>query len=305
MTTTTVKHILVPTDFSETAGHALRYASDLAGRLGARLTVVYCDPYLPPIDYTAVTGSWDESSFAQLKARSEEQLAVDAKLNIDPSVPYDVVVRVALPLEGILAQARESGAGLIVMGTHGRTGVRRLVIGSVTEEVTRQAEVPVLAIPLRSPDTSSIRTAICPVIDNEHCLEALTLAAELVPAEARFIVIRATPANYLSQAEGDLRELREWLPVGLADRCELRLSGSRHVAEQISGLARNAHADLIVVSAPAERTATDVLHGTFGARLTHHSDCPVLTVHCPPTSVRTHVAANLERAGVVWASTVI
>ena len=52
MIATTLKRILVPTDFSETASHALRYASDLARGLGASLTVVYSDLFAPPIDYT-------------------------------------------------------------------------------------------------------------------------------------------------------------------------------------------------------------------------------------------------------------
>ena len=301
MTTTTLNHILVPTDFSETASQALRYASDLAVRLGARLTVVYCDPFLPPIDYAAVSGSWDEDSFAQLKARCEQQLAVDAALNIDPSVPYDVVVRVALPVEGILAQACQSDAALIVMGTHGRTGVRRLVIGSVTEDVTRGAEVPVLAIPPRSAVTSSIRVVVCPVIDRAHCVEALTLAAQLAPAEARFVVVRATPAEYLSQAEDDLRELREWIPSSLVARCELKLSGSRHVAEQISRLARNAHAELIVASEPAGPSSADVLHGTFAARLTQHSDCPVLTLNTPAPLTAARVTRQRKVVDTVWA----
>lgn len=98
MTSTTLNRILVPTDFSETAGHALRYASDMARGLGASLTVVYADPFLPPIDFTATIGGWDESSFNLLKARAEEQLQRDAEANVDPSILYDTVVRVAEPI---------------------------------------------------------------------------------------------------------------------------------------------------------------------------------------------------------------
>src|ERR1700686_4476905 len=100
MIATKLNRILVPTDFSETATHAMRYASDLAVRLGASLTVVYADPFVPPVDYTASIGGWDEYSFVQLKARAEDQLRHDAKANIDPAVPYDAIVRVAPPLDG-------------------------------------------------------------------------------------------------------------------------------------------------------------------------------------------------------------
>ena len=161
--------ILVPTDFSDTASHAIRYASDLAKRIGASLSVVYADAFTPPIDYSATVGAWGESSLARLKLLAEEQLDDDARANINPTVPYDTVVLVATPLDGILALARESGAGLIVMGTHGRTGVRRLLVGSVTEGVMRKAEVPVIAVPLWCDSSPAIKTVVCPAIYNDQC----------------------------------------------------------------------------------------------------------------------------------------
>jgi nucleotide-binding universal stress UspA family protein len=300
MITTKLNRILVPTDFSETAGHALRYGSDLARSLGARLTVLYSDPFVPPLDYTATVGGWDEYSLAQLKARAEEALQRDAKANIDPEVLYDTVVRVAPPLDGILAQARESGAGLIVMGTHGRTGFRRLIIGSVTEAVMRNAEVPVIAVPPRSAPTSPIKTVVCPVIYNAQCLDALTFAAQIAPPDARFIVIRATPADDVTQPAGDFFELRAWVPEAIATRCELKMLGNEHVANQIEGFAKIAHADLIVAAEPADRSAADVLHGTFATRLVQHSECPVLTVNRPAALAASRAAQQEERTDLGW-----
>ena len=119
--------ILVPTDFSESGTNALRYAPGLARHLGADLTVMYADTFLPPVDAMASVGGWDETSVEQLKARATEQLLSEAESSID-SVLYDAVVRLSTPVGGIIEQARESRAGLIVMGTHGRSGLRwRLV----------------------------------------------------------------------------------------------------------------------------------------------------------------------------------
>jgi nucleotide-binding universal stress UspA family protein len=294
--------ILVPTDFSETATHALRYASDLARRTGARLTVVYADAFIPPVDYTATVGGWDEYSFVQLKARAEEQLKKDARANIDPSVPYDTVVRVAPPLEGILAQARESGAGMIVMGTHGRTGFRRLIIGSITEAVMRKAEVPVIAVPPGSDRKSTIRTIVCPAIYNDQCHDALAFAAAIAPADAKFVVIRATPADDIVETADDLFELRAWIPESIATRCELKMFGSGHVAGQIDGYAEKAEADLIVVGEPANRSASDLLYGTFAARVVQHSHCPVLTVNRPAARRAARISEQERKTDVVWAN---
>lgn len=274
----TINRILVPTDFSDTADHALRYASDLARALGAHLTVVYADSFVPPVDFSGTVGAWDEFSFISLQARAQDQLRGVAEANIHPSVPYDVAIRVDPPFDGILTEARASGADLIVMGTHGRTGFRRLIIGSVTEAVMRYAKVPVIAVPLHAETSASIRTIVCPVVDNSS-LEALTIAARIAPPEARFIVIRATITDDAAEAADELFALRAAIPEALAARCELKLLGDEHSGNQIEGLARTAHADLIVAAEPTGRSASDLLRGTFAARLMQHSECPVLTIN--------------------------
>ena len=269
-------HGLTLFDLSETAIHAVRYASHLARRIGASLTVVYADPFLPPIDYTATVGGWDAFSFEGLKAAAEKQLQRDAEANIDPGVLYDTIVRVAPPLDGILAQARESGADLIVMGTHGRTGFRRLIIGSVTEAVMRKAEVPVIAVPPGGDSKPAMSTIICPAVDDLQCHDALMFAAAIAPAEAKFIIIRSTPANDVNDA---FLALRAWVPESIAARCDLKLFGSGHLAGQIKGYAQKVEADMIVAAERTERAAVELLFGTFAERLIQHNDCPILTMN--------------------------
>src|SRR3954464_10794404 len=89
-----INRILVPTDFSETADHALRYASGLARALGPKLTIVYADPFVPPVVFAATVGGWDEFSFVALQARAQDDLRSYAEANVDPPVPYDVPIRV-------------------------------------------------------------------------------------------------------------------------------------------------------------------------------------------------------------------
>lgn len=275
--------ILVPSDFSEPALHALRYAGKLAQERDARIIVLYADPFVPPVDFSATVGGWDEESFEYTKVCAEEQLRVDAKANLDPAVSYDVVVRVALPLAGILDQARESSAGLIVMGTHGRSGFRRLIIGSVTEAVMRHAEVPVIAVPPRGAVKPSIKTVVCPVIYKAQCRDALTFAAEIAPPDAKFLIVGANPDETVKRAQY-LAALRAWIPEAVLKRCDVR-TFDELAADPIDGLAKTTHADLIVAAEPANRTAADVLRGTFAARLLQHSECPVLTVNAPAAKI--------------------
>ncbi len=142
--------ILYPTDFSEHSAHAFRLACSLARDYGARLvvlhvtavpTIVYGEGVLPPDPQ-------------ELRAAAERQLH---RLE----VPEGNVRAERRLVEGdaateILRVAREVKVDLVVMGTHGRTGLGRLLMGSVAEQVVRQATCPVLTLktPLAAPPSS-------------------------------------------------------------------------------------------------------------------------------------------------------
>lgn len=122
--------ILVPTDFSAPASHALRYASALGERFGAHLLVIYADPFSPPAEVNASgTGAFTAARDVMID-EAREQLELHAERNISTNVPYDVRVIVGHPLDAITEAARESGANLVVMGTHGRSGISRELVAA-------------------------------------------------------------------------------------------------------------------------------------------------------------------------------
>ena len=133
--------ILCPTDFSPLAARAFEYACDLARTSDARLVVMHA--FFP-----AVLGSeaadYVPEEVTALRAAARKQL--DDLRPADPAVRVERLLREAPAAQAILDAAAEWKADLIVMGSHGRTGVRRLVLGSVTEEVLRMAPCPVLTV---------------------------------------------------------------------------------------------------------------------------------------------------------------
>jgi nucleotide-binding universal stress UspA family protein len=140
----TFSRILVPTDFSETADEALRYAAVLASRLGARLSLVHVF----------------NASGPQRRAVADDLLMPDLRADIlvdiqrrfterEPIVGHvSVTTRVVsgAPEKAIVEYARDNAIDLIVMGTHGRQGVAHLLLGSVAEHVVRTAPCPVLTV---------------------------------------------------------------------------------------------------------------------------------------------------------------
>ena len=279
MSETKPKLILVPTDFSETAAHALRYASSLALRLDACLLVVHGDLFIPPIDVMG-TGAFDLSR-DQLVADARETMLQHVEVNVDPRVPFDTRVVVAPPVNAIIEATQESGAQLIVMGTHGRSGLRRLVVGSVTETVMRSATVPVIALNETSSERGGeIRKVLCPVTFNHSTINALRAAASLVSS-------RSTPLVLVREIEGaedprvaadELMRMRRWIPSELVDRCELKIVPAQPTSESILTLAGAVQPDLIVIGEVVDRNMGDVLRGTVAERVLQQSPCAVLTV---------------------------
>jgi hypothetical protein len=100
--------------------------------------------------------------------------------------------------------------------------------------------------------------------------------------------VRSASSTDSAHRDDDLLELCSWLPEGIASRFELKVFGTGHLAKQVETFAKSIHADLIVASQPAARSAADVLSGTFAERLVRHSGCPVLTVNASSAVVRPH-----------------
>jgi nucleotide-binding universal stress UspA family protein len=137
-----LRRILVPTDFSETSAAALRYAIELARRFAARVYL------LNVADYPGLAGEADypigivETMRNAAHDRLRRLLAEQAIDDLQP----DCATRIGLPAEEIVQFAHEHAIDLIVMGTHGREGVMRVVLGSVAETVVRRAPCPVLTV---------------------------------------------------------------------------------------------------------------------------------------------------------------
>jgi nucleotide-binding universal stress UspA family protein len=130
-----IRHILVPVDWSESSGHAFHLAAALACEHDAQLLLLYVVP-LPAVMYGPPPEGFLEHMLDELRRLKPA----------DPKVGVRYRVAEGDPAAAILGTARESPCDLIVMGTHGRTGLTRLLMGGVAEEVVRKAPCPVLTV---------------------------------------------------------------------------------------------------------------------------------------------------------------
>ncbi len=137
--------ILVPIDFSDHSLESLRMASIFAAETGAKLILVHVWQPTPPL---ADGIAWAEV-YAEQAEEARRQLEEIAPYRLDVSCEKQVVA--GDPATEIVRIAEEEEADMIVVGTHGRTGLTRLVLGSVAEHVMRRAPCPVLTCKLVTP----------------------------------------------------------------------------------------------------------------------------------------------------------
>ena len=139
------KSILCPVDFSEHSERALGYAIDLVALTGAHLTIVtVVDPFLDAASSAAGHG---EALMRQTQEEMQQLLSRIAGTRTQPHEAPGIAVLTGNPAEEILKQIPECDADLIVMGTQGLEGAKRMMFGSTTERVLRESRVPVLAVP--------------------------------------------------------------------------------------------------------------------------------------------------------------
>jgi nucleotide-binding universal stress UspA family protein len=140
-----IRQILVPIDFTETSDKAFDYALELAKKFGAAITAMHA--YQIPV-YGFPDGAFITSADVASQIATAAQSRLDAfhRANKDRGVPLTVVLRDGAPWEEVNTLAAEVKADLVVIGTHGRKGLARALLGSVAENVIRTASVPVLAI---------------------------------------------------------------------------------------------------------------------------------------------------------------
>ena len=140
--------ILTAIDFSESSDFAFEYALTLARQFEAELTVMHVinEPvdlrgfYVPHISF--------EQLEKEIEEGAEKMMEKFCQTRMGDFTRYTTAVVAGIPYEEILRKAEESGASLIVLGTHGRTGIDHLIFGSTAERVVRSAACPVLTIRL-------------------------------------------------------------------------------------------------------------------------------------------------------------
>jgi nucleotide-binding universal stress UspA family protein len=309
-----IKRILCPIDFSEFSQHAVVRAAAIAKAHDASITALHVVPFQPR--YTPFPLEIETSPVFQLtpeeRERVRRKLMEFAQAGSPGRVRLDAEVVDAYTVhDEIVAQAARLHADLIVMGTHGRSGFQRLLLGSITEKVLRAARQPVLTVGATdegAPSPGSFKRVLCGIDFSECSLAALGYALTLAEGgNARVTavnVIEWVPIGYdplvgpptdlvghRMSAEATSRE-RLQKAIATANQKnvpveEIVISGKPY--REILRIANEQGSDLIVLGIHGRNPVDKMFFGSTAEPVVRRASCPVLTV-------RAKFAANVAAA---------
>jgi nucleotide-binding universal stress UspA family protein len=278
--------VIVALDGSKLAEQALPLAKQIAEHLGARLSLLQVIPPDAPAEQR------DEAA-AYLEETARELL-----------IPTQVMVRIGKPAEEIIASAVDAPESIIVMMTHGRGGLGRLLYGSVADRVVRDSRVPVLLIRagLVPSATEPLKSILVPLDGSAYAETALPQAIELARAfNAELWLARVAVANMAvggplatrSLAEGYQHAVREAGAYLDAVAERLKDTGVRLYTKQLAGFAedeilafeRQAAIDLVVIATRARAIGLSGLGiQSLAQEMLRHGVSPVLMIRSAVTA---------------------
>jgi nucleotide-binding universal stress UspA family protein len=291
-----IKLIVCPIDFSEFSIRAFHYAVSLAEHYRAKLVAQHIVELwrYPYADYAAFQGDYQEF-WRALREGGEERLQEFVKKHTHDEIQPELVVHEGIAADSILSFAQARRADVIVMGTHGRRGFDRLVLGSVTDRVMRTAPCPVLAISKLPHDFMAAakerrhvhhlsRILFCADFSEnaERALNyAISATAEYDAELALLHVLEDVPSTpkreeTIATATEQLNKLIPW-----EERKTLKTKTAVRIGKpyaQIIQFALEAQIDMVTMGVSGRGTLDRAVFGSTTYRVIQLGPCPVLAV---------------------------
>lgn len=301
-----IRHILCPIDFSDYSRRSLDHAIAIARWYESTVTVLHVLSPIPVAAFSPGPVILEPMVFTHV---DREQLLAETKAFAESEaargITIDAGVRTGTPAAEIVEEATRIQADLLVIGTHGRSGFERLLLGSVAEKVLRKASCPVMTVPGHLPDAMPAgpvlyKRILCPVDFSASSLHALKYATSLAQeADGQLTVLHVvehefenngdaasvgyrsgmTIGDFLKAREERLRGRLQELAAGAPEFCKVEpLMSYGKPWREVLRMAAERQNDLIVMGVQGRGTADLFFFGSTTQHVAREAPCPVLTL---------------------------
>jgi nucleotide-binding universal stress UspA family protein len=273
-----MKNILIPCDFSQPAIHAFRVAVDIAGRSHGKIHLIHVVE-LPVLHDTVLMPvlSFEEAMLKEMTEKADEQFKkltakYAAGVEVSPAVVYGAMAAM------ILEYIREHAIDLVVMGTHGASGLKEVLIGSNTEKIVRHSPVPVLAI--RSyVNIESVKNIVFPNAldtENQESLVGRVKALQHFFNATLHILWVNTPINFTRDTT-TYKRLHAFTKRFMLTNSTVNVFNDPYEESGIIEFAHFIKADMIAMGTRGRKGLAHLLTGSVAEDVVNHMDLPIWT----------------------------
>jgi nucleotide-binding universal stress UspA family protein len=270
-----LKKILVPTDFSGNADHALLYATAFASRIQSKLVLFHSSK----VPIAAINETVQVSGDEMHEAESNEHLvALKKKIKSqNEGVEVETISKVGFAVEEILNTCESQDIDLIAMGTKGARGLSEIFIGSNTADVIAKASVPVLAIP-HNASTAKLDKVIFATNYNDNDFHSIFLLTEFFkPWNPDIVIVHATGSSQTPLETDYFEQFKEDVVTKVRyGKYFFKLLESGNVESAVSDFAYSSGADLISVSKRKRSLFEKIVGVSTTTKLAYHVHIPLL-----------------------------
>lgn len=268
--------ILVPTDFSKEAEYALKVAAQLSKTYGSEIYLLHLlELPLQEVDALSTYSDLPEAMFFMEMANQK----LEALMSNDylEGLKVHVTIKPDNALSGIIEKCKEHRIDMVIMGSHGSSGLKEMFIGSIAEKVVRYSEIPVMVIK-KEHDNFKVRNFVFASnfkIKSKHTFKQAVTIAQLFDAKIHLLIVN-TASNFMTTTNANTR-IQEFVKGIDFENYTFTFYNDESIETGILNFSRDIEADLIGISTHGRQGLSHFINGSISEDLVNHAKRPVIT----------------------------
>lgn len=279
-----MKNILFPTDFSPNADIALNYAVEICRKISGNLLLFHAysvqliDPNMPAEIYLSAYQEEEKSAKERLEELSKKIIDTNKDIDGQSIFKTEAVVTQGLAVDEIISVIKDYKIDLVIMGTHGASGITELILGSSTASVMEKSPVPVLAIP-SNVTYKSISNIVYAYDDIKSCLPSFKILLEFAGIFNSSITLLHIIESGSNSEEMNKKEFAKIKNTTDYENISLELVKEEKVIEGINDYVYSHDVDVLAMAIKKRTLIDKIFNRSLTKKMAYHTRIPLLALH--------------------------
>lgn len=279
-----MKNILLPTDFSPNAENALNFAVEVVRKVKGNLILFHAysvqliDPNMPAEIYLSAYQEEEKSAKESLEELSKKIIDSNKDENGNNLFTVEAVVTQGLVVDEVLSMTEEYKIDLVIMGTHGASGITELILGSNTASVIEKSSVPVLAIPYNAvyKEIKNIVYAYDDIKSGLPSFQKLLEFAKIYDSEITLLHIIESEKNTEELNKKEFEKIKQSITY---EKVQLELVKEEKVLEGINDYICSNPVDVLAMAVRKKTLLDKIFSRSLTKKMAYHTKIPLLALH--------------------------